>query len=217
MQRDGQIKRNDSSDISDTAKITILLIDDNQQRVLALQNALDKSRYDIVHSSAPRLGIVKLVDELQPDLVIIDVESPSRDILSSLSTVSRFNPKPVVMFSENQDTKTIDSSVRAGVTAYVAGHTDANKIRPILDAAVASFTQTQALREELNSTKQALEKQDVITKAKLQLMQQRKMTEPEAYALLRKMAMDSSQSIENLAKSLVVFWAQQSQAGSSDD
>lgn len=197
----------------DTTKITILLIDDNQQRVLALQNALDKSRYDIVHSSAPRLGLVKLVDELQPDLVIIDVESPSRDILSSLSTVSRFNPKPVVMFSDNHDTQTIDSSVRAGVTAYVAGHADTSKIRPILDAAVASFGQTQALREELNSTKQALEKQDVITKAKLQLMQQRNISEPEAYAMLRKMAMDSNQSIENLAKSLVVFWAQQSQGG----
>ncbi|GLR70983.1 ANTAR domain-containing response regulator [Agaribacter marinus] len=184
-------------------ELSILLIDDNQARAESIQSALDNSRYCIKHITSPKFGLLKLVDEFQPDMIVIDIESPSRDMLESLHTISAFNPKPVVMFSEKEDTETINLSVKSGVSAYVAGDTDPARVRAILDAAVARFDAFQQLRQELDDTKQALEARKVIDQAKRLLMEQSGMSEQDAYKRMRKMAMDAGQKLEEVAKTLI--------------
>lgn len=181
----------------------ILLVDENVERADAFKDALSNTRYSIVHLQSPAINLLKQVDELQPDIIVIDIESPSRDILESLHTMSHFAPKPVVMFSDEQDTEVINQSVRSGVSAYVVGDADPSRVRSILDAAVARFTEYQRLKQELDNTKQELVSRKVIEQAKVLLMEQRGLTEKEAYGALRKMAMDAGQKMEDIAKTLI--------------
>ena len=137
-------------------ELRILLIDENHQRAESLALALNNSRYKISHLASPNISLLKQVDEIQPDIIVIDIESPSRDILESLSAISHYNPKPVVMFSAEQDTDTINQSIGSGVSAYVVGDVQSDRVKPILDAAVARFREFQKLKTELSDTKQQL-------------------------------------------------------------
>lgn len=189
--------------MANDATLSILLIDDNEERANAFKLALQQSRYDVVHLSSPTSGLLREVDALQPDIIVIDIESPSRDVLDSLHTISNFAPKPVVMFSDEEDTEIINQSVRSGVTAYIVGDTDPKRVRSILDAAVARFDEFQKLRKELDDTKQALEARKVIDQAKRMLMEQRGLNEQQAYSSMRKMAMDAGQKLEDMASTLI--------------
>lgn len=185
------------------SQFSILLIDEDQARADAFTEALSESRYRIVHLKSPAHNLLRHVDQIKPDIIVIDLESPSRDVLESLHTMSSFSPKPVVMFSDEQDTEIINQSVRSGVSAYIVGDTDPSRVRSILDAAVARFHEFQKLRQELDDTKQALESRRLIDQAKALLMEQRNLTEKEAYSAMRKMSMDAGQKLEDVAKTLI--------------
>ncbi|MBT0586027.1 ANTAR domain-containing response regulator [Alteromonas oceanisediminis] len=185
------------------SRLSILLIDDNHARAQAFTAALVESRYHVTHLSSATQRLLKDVDRIQPDIIVIDIESPSRDVLDSLHTISSVAPKPVVMFSDEEDTDIINQSVRSGVTAYVVGDTEPKRVRSILDAAVARFGEYQRLRQELDETKHALAAKQTIDKAKRLLMQQRGMDEQQAYSAMRKMAMDVGQKIEDIARTLL--------------
>lgn len=189
--------------MNDVSQFNILLIDENPQRAEAFKAALWDSRYKIVHLQSPSQSLLKQVDTLQPDIIVIDIESPSRDILDSLHTMSHFAPKPVVMFCDQDDTDIINQSVQSGVSAYIVGNTDPSRVRTILDAAVARFNEYQRLKKELVDTQQALASRRVIDHAKSLLMEQRNLTEKEAYNCMRKMAMDAGQRLEEVAKTLL--------------
>jgi response regulator NasT len=184
-------------------KLSILLIDDDQTRASELIAALENSRYQVNHLVSSGASLLKQVDDLKPDMVVIDIESPDRDILDSLHTLSNFNPKPIVMFSEQEDVDIITRSVKSGVSAYVCGNADPKRVRAILDAALARFEDYQRVKQELVSTKQELEATKVIDTAKRLLMKSRNMSENEAFHALRKMAMDTGQKIEQVAKTLI--------------
>jgi response regulator NasT len=184
-------------------KLSILLIDDNQTRASELIAALENSRYQVNHLVSSGASLLKQVDDLKPDMVVIDIESPDRDILDSLHTLSNFNPKPIVMFSDQEDADIITRSVKSGVSAYVCGNADPKRVRAILDAALARFEDYQRVKQELVNTKQELEATKVIDTAKRLLMKSRNMSENEAFHALRKMAMDSGQKIEQVAKTLI--------------
>lgn len=183
--------------------LCVLLIDDDPDRALALSDSLDQSRYKITQMVSADASLLKQVDELQPDIIIIDVESPNRDILESLSTLNKFNPKPIVMFSEEEDTNTINETVQSGVSAYMARDISPSRVRAILDTAVAQFHQMQLLRTQLEQTQQALASQKVIDQAKTLLMETRKISEKEAYQVIRKMAMDGGLRMEQVAKNVI--------------
>lgn len=183
--------------------LCVLLIDDDPDRALALSESLDKSRYKITQMVSADASLLKQVDQLQPDIIIIDVESPNRDILESLSTLNKFNPKPIVMFSEEEDTNTINETVQSGVSAYMARDISPSRVRAILDTAVAQFHQMQLLRNQLEQTQQALASQKVIDQAKTLLMETRKISEKEAYQVIRKMAMDGGLRMEQVAKNII--------------
>lgn len=184
-------------------KLSILLIDDNQSRASLLIAALENSRYQINHLVSSGASLLKQVDDLKPDMVVIDLESPDRDILDSLHTLSNFNPKPIVMFSDQADSDIITRSVKSGVSAYVCGNADPKRVRAILDAALARFEDYQSVKKELVDTKQELEATKIIDKAKRLLMKSRNMSENEAFHALRKMAMDTGQKIEQVAKTVI--------------
>lgn len=187
----------------DAQKLCVLLIDDDPKRASVLSAALDESRYKVTQMVSASASLLKQVDKLQPDVIIIDVESPDRDILESLHTLNSFNPKPIVMFSQQEDTNTINQSVHSGVSAYVTRDVDISRVRAILDAAVARFDQMQSLRDQLHETKRELASRKVIDQAKTMLMETKKISEKEAYQQIRKMAMDNGQRMEQVAKNVI--------------
>lgn len=186
-------------------KLRILLIDENRQRAESLTLALNNSRYKINHLANPDMSLLKQVDEIQPDIIVIDIESPSRDILESLSTISHYNPKPVVMFSGEKDTDTINQYIESGVSAYVVGDLQAERVKPILDAAVARFREFQKLKVELSDTKQQLASRNLIDQAKRLLMKKKNLSEDDAFKAMRKTAMDTGQKLDDVAKTLISF------------
>jgi len=187
------------------ATLRILLIDENRQRAESLTSALNNSRYKISHLANPDMPLLKQVDEIQPDIIVIDIESPSRDILESLSTISHYSPKPVVMFSGEKDTDTINQYIESGVSAYVVGDLQAERVKPILDAAVARFREFQKLKVELSDTKQQLASRNLIDQAKRLLMKKKNLLEDDAFKAMRKTAMDTGQKLDDVAKTLISF------------
>lgn len=185
--------------------LSILLIDEDVDRAVTITSALDKSRYKIRHLLSPGSSLLKEVDALQPDIIVIDMESPNRDILESLDTISNFNPKPVVMFASQEDTEIINLSTKSGVSAYVVGDTDPKRVKPILDAAVARFHEYQKLKNELDATKNQLEARKIVDQAKRLLMQKKGMEEHDAFHSMRKTAMDTGQKMEDVAKTMISF------------
>ena len=184
-------------------ELRILLIDENRQRAQSLVSVLNNYRYKISHLTSPSISLLQQVDEIQPDIIVIDIESSSRDILESLSAISHYNPKPVVMFSAEQDTDTINQSIQSGVSAYVVGNLQTDRVKPILDAAVARFREFQKLKEELSDTKQQLASRNLIDQAKRLLMKKKKLSEDNAFKAMRNTAMDTGQKLDDVAKILI--------------
>jgi len=186
-------------------KVKVLLVENNKRKANEFMNALDRSNYHIVHVSNTGVSLLKEVDTFLPDVIIIDIESPDRDMLDNLNKISSTAPKPIVMFAEQEDTQLIDILVKSGVTAYVVGGVNLNRVKSILDTAIARFTQYQGLKNELETTKQKLSNQRVVEQAKLWLIQTKKLSEKDAYHSMRKMAMDNGQKIEDVAKNILAL------------
>lgn len=186
-----------------SSELSILLIDENVDRAKEVIAALEESRYQVRHLASPSIALLKEVDAWQPDVIMIDTESPSRDMLESLHMISSYSPKPVVMFSEAEDEEMINLSVKSGVSAYVVGDPDSARIRPILDAAVARFNEYQRLKDELVQTKGELESRKLIDEAKRLLMDVKGISENDAFHSMRKTAMDSGQKMEDVARTVI--------------
>lgn len=186
-----------------TQELSILLIDEDQERAAAITDALNESRYKVRHLASPSAALLREVDALQPDIIMIDIESPNRDMLESLHMISDYSPKPVVMFSGEEDEELINLSVKSGVSAYVVGGADPARVKSILDAAVARFNEYQKLRDELRDTKDQLEARKLIDQAKRLLIEHKNLSESEAFHSMRKTAMDSGQRIEDVARTII--------------
>ena len=185
------------------AQLNVLLVEDDKEKAQALTSILGRSNYAITHVTNTGISLINEVEHLKPDLIIIDIESPSRDMLDSLHTINHENPKPIVMFSEQGDQHIINELVKSGVSAYVAGGVDLVRVKTILDTAMARFKEYQLLKTELVKTKQKLSSQKTVEQAKLWLMEAKSLTEKEAYHRIRKMAMDNSQRLEDVAKNIL--------------
>ena len=148
-------------------------------------------------------NLLSLINQYQPDVVIIDMDAPNRDTLENLRTVQATTPRPMVMFSQDDDSDLIRRTVEAGVSAYVVDGIQPKRIRPILDAAIARFEQYRRLTTELDHAKSLLAERKVVDRAKAILMRQRGLSEPAAYQLLRKTAMDRNQKIAEVAEFLI--------------
>ena len=184
-------------------KLNVLLVENDSNQAALLAANLAHSNYRIEHISRTGISLLKEVERLQPDVIIIDTESPDRDMLESLNRLSISAPRPVVMFSDQDDTDTINQLVKYGVSAYVVGNVNTVRVKSVLDIAIARFKEHQGLKKELEDTKQKLTSQKNIDKAKRWLMETKKLSETEAYHSIRKMAMDNSQKMDDVAKNIL--------------
>ncbi|MEP2591379.1 MAG: ANTAR domain-containing protein [Marinobacter sp.] len=180
-----------------------MLVDDTPARAAMLEQALTDCGFEVICRMASAQGLMKQVAEHQPDVVIVDIESPDRDMLEHMTVLNQHLPKPVIMFAEQGDSNTIDRAIRAGVSAYVVDGLNPERVRSIVDVAVARFREFQALRNELQQTRTRLADRQVIDKAKALLIQHRQMDEDEAYHAMRKLAMDRSQKLVDVANDIV--------------
>jgi len=181
----------------------IMLVDDQPARAALLEQALTDAGCSVIARLSSAQGLIKRVEEHQPDVIIIDIESPDRDMLEHMSVLNQHNPKPVIMFSDEDDTSTIEKAMRAGVSAYVIDGLNPGRLKSIMDVAVARFREFQALRSELEKTRNQLADRRLLDEAKSLLMKQKGMSEEEAYHAIRKMAMDRGQRMVDVAKNII--------------
>jgi response regulator NasT len=188
-----------------SANLRVLLVDPDPARAAVLEAGLIDSGAEIVAIATPSEDLVSCVRMAAPDVIIIDLDSPSRDTLENLRAVSRHQPRPIVMFVDNSDDRMIQEAIKAGVSAYVIDGLNAKRVKPILDVAIARFKEYQALRQELEKTKTILSERKLIERAKGILMSQKKMSEDEAYRALRRLAMDQNKRLVDVAQALITY------------
>jgi response regulator NasT len=185
------------------APLHVLLIDDNAVRASVIEEGLREAGHQKVTIITQMGQLLRQVVEADPDVIFIDLENPNRDVLEQMFQVSRSVHRPVVMFVDQSDKASTEAAIDAGVSAYVVNGLRKERVQPILDMAISRFNAFHRLREELDRTRQALEDRKVIDKAKGILMKSRGITEEEAYALLRKTAMNESRRVADVARGLV--------------
>lgn len=184
-------------------RLQVLLVDNSDERRESIAQSLAEVGCDIIGFVSNQDDVLTRVQQANPDVVIIDLDSPGRDTLDSLQTVQSTAPRPIVMFTQDDDGATIARATRAGVSAYVVDGINKKRVRPILDAAIERFQQFRGLAEELEKTRAQLEERKVVDKAKGLLMKQRGMSEEEAYKALRSVAMSSNKRIIEVAEGVV--------------
>ncbi|MDQ4629189.1 ANTAR domain-containing response regulator [Janthinobacterium lividum] len=173
------------------------------QRGNALRIGLLESGYDIVASLPADLYLPERIAQLQPDLIIIDAESDARDVLEHIVIATRDERRPIVLFTEDGATASIDAAMAAGVSAYIVAGLQAERIQPVLNVALARFRQEEKLRAELLDTRHKLLERKVIERAKGLLMTHHGLTEEQAYQRLRSMAMNKKLKLAEIAQRIL--------------
>jgi response regulator NasT len=138
-------------------------------------------------------------------VIIIDRDSPDRDTLEHISMMTRDDPRAIVMFTQDKDQSRMREALQAGVSAYVVDGLSADRVRPIVDMALARFEQWQAMRQELDKAQASLAERKIVERAKGIIMKQRQCSEEEAYRLLRKTAMDRNMRLPLVAESVIAM------------
>jgi len=181
----------------------IVIIDESPIRAAILEEGLREAGYtEVVHVSEMQ-SLLARIYSLDPDIIVIDLENPSRDSLEQMFQVSRAVRRPIAMFVDQSDSASIQASVDAGVSAYIVDGMKKERIKPILDLCVSRFNAFSKLQDELDRTKNALEERKVIDRAKGILMKLKGLTEEEAYVLMRSTAMREKKKIGEIAQSIL--------------
>ena len=181
----------------------IAVIDESASRAMVIREGLAQLDGIEIFLLSDRAGLLAQLAEIAPDVVLIDLGNPSRDVLEEYFAVTRALSRPIAMFVSQSDEESIGASIDAGVSVYVVDGLAASRIRPVLDLAVRRFNAFARLQSDLDEAKSKLAERDTIDKAKRILMQSRKLTEPEAYGELRRKAMQASRRIADIAETLV--------------
>ena len=180
-----------------------MLVDDDLERRALVAGALANAGLVVVAQRGTAEGLLRAVSGCTPDVVIIDLESPDRDILENMRCLSRDNPRPVVMFATASDADTIREAIEAGVSAYVVDGLSAGRVRSVVDVAIARFRQYASLQGELAEARTSLAHRKLIDRAKGILMARGRRTESDAYHALRKLAMDQNKTIADIAQGVI--------------
>jgi len=181
----------------------VLVVDESAKRAEVLRAALLLAGYEVTASLTSAVTLLKTIERLEPAVILIDTDSPSRDVLEHLVMVSRHTPRPVVMFASDGTPETIRAATRAGVSAYVVDGLDEKRIKAIVEVAVARFDELQDLRGQLAQANSKLAERKLIERAKGLLMKSRSLDEEAAYAALRKAAMDRNLKLSEVAQRIV--------------
>jgi len=181
----------------------ILVIDANHIRASIIEEGLKEAGHVRVTIVDEAKGLMRRIVELDPDVIVIDLESPNRDALEHMFQVSRAAKRPVAMFVDRTDDASIEAAIDAGVSAYVVDGLKKERIKPILDTAIRRFRAFERLRMELDQARSELNERKRIERAKGILMRTRGLSEQDAYALLRSTAMKQNKRIAEIADSLI--------------
>lgn len=180
-----------------------MLVDDHPDRIAMLEAALSEDGHEVVARLDTQADLGAAVARVAPDVILIDVDAPSRDTLESLALINREQPRPIVLFAARSDADTIQRAMRAGVSSYVVDGMSPERLKAVMEVAIARFEQFQALRRELDDAKTKLADRRDVDRAKGLLMQRRGLDENAAYEMLRKMAMSRNLRIGEAARSLI--------------
>ncbi|MCX8146443.1 MAG: ANTAR domain-containing protein [Azovibrio sp.] len=181
----------------------ILVIDESQRRAVDICTGLIQAGHQVAAVLPSAVDLIARIEEIKPDIILIETESPSRDTLEHIAVMNRAMPRPVVMFAQDGDSGTIRAAVKAGVAAYVVDGFDIARLKPIVEVAIARFEEHQALKRELAEASRKLSERKLIEKAKGILMKTRGLDEEAAYATLRRLAMEKSRPIAEIAANVV--------------
>jgi response regulator NasT len=185
------------------ASLKIVIVDENPIRAAILRDGLHEAGHTNVTHIEDRNGLLARIYAIDPDVILIDLENPSRDVLEQMFQVSRAVRRPIAMFVDQSDAASIQASVDAGVSAYIVDGLKKERIKPILDLCISRFNAFSKLQDELDRTKSALEERKVIDRAKGILMKVKGLTEDEAYVLMRSTAMREKKKIGEIAQSIL--------------
>ncbi|MEQ8312156.1 MAG: ANTAR domain-containing protein [Sphingopyxis sp.] len=181
----------------------IAIIDTSTTRAAIISDGLREAGLDDLVIIDPSGPLVAQIESTSPEVVLINLENPSRDLLEDFFAMSRALARPIAMFVDQSDAEATGAAIDAGVSAYVVDGLSKQRIKPVVELAVRRFQAFSRLQRELDDAKNALAERAVIDKAKAILMKRRQIAEPEAYALLRGQAMRTNRRISEIAEAIV--------------
>lgn len=185
--------------------LRILLINDTAKKVGRLKAALVKAGFEVVDESGLTIDLPSRVEAIRPDVVLIDTESPGRDVMEQVVLVTRDQPRPIVMFTDEHDPNVMRQAIQAGVSAYIVEGIQVDRLQAILDVAMARFESDQALRAQLSARDQQMAERKRIELAKGLLMKMKNCNEEEAYTLMRRQAMSRQQKLIQVAEQIIAM------------
>jgi len=181
----------------------VLVVDESEERAAVLRESLLMAGHEVIASLTSPLELLRAVEDLRPDVIVIDTESPTRDVLEHLVIVSQSSPRPIVMFATDRGGEKIRAAVRAGVSAYVVDGLDGTRVNTIVEVACARFEEFQRLKTELAAANLKLTERKLVERAKGLLMHSRGMSEDDAYHALRKLAMAKKLRLGDVAQQVL--------------
>ena len=186
------------------ATISILVIDTNPARAAIIEDGLRVEGYDRIHILTDVVGLAARIATIEPDVIVMDLGNPNRDMLENMLQITRAVKKPVAMFVDRSDRQSMEQAIEAGVSAYVVDGLRKERIRTIMEMAISRFNAFAKLERELETAKSALADRATIDKAKRIIMKSRGLDEEAAYQLLRKTAMNQNRRMVEVAESITM-------------
>ncbi|MCB1705467.1 MAG: ANTAR domain-containing protein [Halioglobus sp.] len=194
-----------------------MLVDDDHQRAAAVEEDLRQAGFTVLSVIPTGSGLLYQMAQQEPDVVIIALDSPDRDVLESLAIASSHNARPVVMFSESGDQRFITDAISAGVTAYQAEDISPRRVRAAIDVAIAQFSAFNSIKRELDQTRRQLSERKQVEKAKGLLMAVHNVSEDAAFSTLRKLAMNGNKTLGETAADVIAILEKSSRSGAEND
>lgn len=191
---------------SDLARLRVLVLDDDDARAKQVEEGLSGRAEVHMAQNVHGRSLLELIARVQPDVIIMDCFSPDRDTIESLRRVAETNPRPIVMFVEEEGAQQMQDAISAGVSAYVIDGLTPKRVKPIIDMAIARFKVMDGLKSELEKTKSDLAARKVIEKAKGLLMHQENMSEEQAFIAIRDMSQKQGKPLKEVAENLVAIF-----------
>ncbi|MGC1496703.1 MAG: ANTAR domain-containing protein [Sulfitobacter sp.] len=183
--------------------LRILVVEADSAKAKNIIDALLEAGWSDVHAIAQVSGLEKSIAKHAPDIVLIDMANPDRDTLEHIGTISDAKSRAVAMFVDQTDPHLTQAALAAGVSAYVVDGLQMNRIKSVIETAIARFQMMRQMQSELDAAKQALVDRKTIDRAKGIVMRRRAIPEDEAYKLIRKAAMDQGRKVIDVAQALV--------------
>tara|TARA_R110002049_G_scaffold2743_5_gene21249 strand:- start:144522 stop:145088 length:567 start_codon:yes stop_codon:yes gene_type:complete len=180
-----------------------MLVDNDPVRSAIVEEYLSENGYQVVQRLDSTSDLACQIENIKPDVIVVDIDSPDRDTLEDVHLASKDAPRPIVLFTDDSNKNTMDKAMKAGISAYVVDGLSKSRIKPVIEVAVARFEEYQSLKSELNEAKSKLADRKDIDIAKALLQKEHNMSEDRAYKALRKIAMDQKITIGAASRNLI--------------